>query len=258
MLTLFIVKNGRPYYYMAASDFEFRYRFWIFGALFCLAFVTYNIDHRNTGAALTEWFAGLRGTTATAMDYQATFAFAALFCVAAALIRTWATAYLKPEVMVDEQIHTTSLVADGPYRYVRNPLYFGNILLAIGVGFMASRTGFAILLLAMILFDYRLILREESELVVSQGKPFQAYRAAVPRLLPALRPKLPPGGNLPNWKEGLLGEAFMWIIAASVVTFALSLNLNAYFIVLASSFVVYAICLAVIKHRQKQKLGRLH
>lgn len=49
---------------------------------------------------------------------------------------------------------------------------------------------------------------------------------------------------MPIWKEGLLGEAFMRMIATSVVTFALSLNLNAYFIVLASSFVVYAICLA--------------
>ena len=43
---------------MAASDIEFRYRFWIFGALFCLAFVTYSIEHHNTGAALTEWIAG--------------------------------------------------------------------------------------------------------------------------------------------------------------------------------------------------------
>ena len=160
--------------------------------------------------------------------------------------------------MVDERIHTTSLVADGPYLYVRNPLYFGNILLAIGIGFMARRTGFAILLLGMILFDYRLILRKESELAVSQGRRFQAYCAAVPRLLPALRPKIPPGGNVPNWKEGMLGEAFIWMIPTSVVTFTLSLNLNAYFIVAASSFVVYAICLAaVIKHRQKQKLGGL-
>lgn len=55
-----------------------------------------------------------------------------------------------------------------------------------------------------------------------------------------------------------MGEAFIWMIAASVVTFALTLNLSAYFIVLASSFVVYAICLAVIKHRQKQKLGGLY
>ena len=45
---------------------------------------------------------------------------------------------------------------------MRNPLYFGNILLAIGLGLMASRTGFVILVLGMILFDYRLTEEEQS------------------------------------------------------------------------------------------------
>jgi hypothetical protein len=175
----------------------------------------------------------------------------ALFCIAAALVRTWGTAYLNPEVMVDMQMHSSRLVADGPYRYVRNPLYFGNILLAIGFGLMAGRIGFAILVLGMIAFDYRLILQEEAGIAASQGDSFRAYCAAVPRLLPALRPKLPSGGGLANWRGGLLGEAFMWVMAAAVVAFAITLNLNVYFVVLAASFVVYAGCLAIIKQRKK-------
>jgi hypothetical protein len=146
---------------------------------------------------------------------------------------------------------SSRLLADGPYRYVRNPLYFGNILLAIGFGLMASRIGFAILVLDMIVFDYRLILREEAGIAASQGDGFRAYCAAVPRLLPALRPKLPPGGAVPNWRGGLLGEAFMWVMAAAVVAFVITLNLNVYFVVLAASFVVYAICLAIIRRRKK-------
>jgi len=236
---------------MASSNFEFKYRFWIFGALFCVAFSSYSIDHQNTGAMLAEWIARLRGTTATTMDYHAIFAVAALFCIAAALVRTWGTAYLDPEVMVDMQMHSSRLVADGPYRYVRNPLYFGNILLAIGFGLMASRIGFAVLVLGMVAFDYRLILREEAGIAASQGDSFRAYCAAVPRLLPALRPKLPTGGGVPNWRGGLLGEAFMWVMAAAVVAFAITLNLNVYFVVLAASFVVYAICLAIIRRRKK-------
>ena len=236
---------------MASSNFEFKYRFWIFGALFCVAFSSYSIDHQNTGAMLAEWIARLRGTTATTMDYHAIFAVAALFCIAAALVRTWGTAYLDPEVMVDMQMHSSRLVADGPYRYVRNPLYFGNILLAIGFGLMASRIGFAVLVLGMVAFDYRLILREEAGITACQGDSFRAYCAAVPRLLPALRPKLPTGGGVPNWRGGLLGEAFMWVMAAAVVAFAITLNLNVYFVVLAASFVVYAICLAIIRRRKK-------
>ena len=236
---------------MASSNFEFKYRFWIFGALFCIAFSSYSIDQQNTGAMLAEWIARLRGTTSTTMDYHAIFAVAALFCIAAALVRTWGTAYLDPEVMVDMQMHSSRLVADGPYRYVRNPLYFGNILLAIGFGLMASRIGFAVLVLGMVAFDYRLILREEAGIAASQGDSFRAYCAAVPRLLPALRPKLPTGGGVPNWRGGLLGEAFMWVMAAAVVAFAITLNLNVYFVVLAAAFVVYAICLAIIRRRKK-------
>lgn len=137
------------------------------------------------------------------------------------------------------------------YRYVRNPLYFGNILLAIGFGLMASRIGFVILVLGMLLFDYRLILREEAGIAMNQGDSFRAYCAAVPRLLPSLRPQLASGGRVPNWPDGFLGEAFMWVMVASVATFAITLNMNVFFVVLASSFVVYAICLAIIKRRHK-------
>jgi protein-S-isoprenylcysteine O-methyltransferase Ste14 len=236
---------------MVASNFEFKYRFWIFGACFWIAFSSYSLDHQNAGAALVAWIARLGGATVTDADYHLIFAIAALFCLAAALLRTWGTAYLNPEIMVDMQLHTSRLVADGPYRYVRNPLYLGNILLGIGFGLMASRIGFVILVAAMIFFDYRLILREEAGITASQGDSYRAYCAAVPRLLPAWRAKLPAAGRAPNWPDGFLGEAFMWVLAASVVAFAVTLNQTVFYVVLASAFVVYAICLAIIKMRRK-------
>lgn len=236
---------------MAASNFEFKYRFWIFGALFWMAFASYAFDKQNAAAALVNGIAYLRGTRATDAQAQLLLAVGALFCLAAALLRTWATAYLNPEVMVDMQMHTSRLVADGPYRYVRNPLYLGNILLAVGFGLMASRSGFAILLGGMILFDYRLILREEAGITASQGESYRAYCAVVPRLLPALRPRLPAAGRVPNWADGFLGEAFMWVMALSVVVFAITLKQTVFFAVLGSAFVVYAICLAIIRKRRK-------
>jgi hypothetical protein len=181
------------------------------------------------------------------------FFIAALFCLAAAALRTWATAYLNPEVMVDRKVHTSRLVADGPYRYVRNPLYFANILLAVGFGLMATRIGFFILVIGMILFGYRLILREESGIVATQGESYRAYCAAVPRLLPALAPKLPSAGASPKWADGFLGEAFMWTMAASVLVFAITLNQVAFFVVLAAAFVVHAICVGIILRRRKQE-----
>ncbi|HEX2715284.1 MAG TPA: isoprenylcysteine carboxylmethyltransferase family protein, partial [Candidatus Acidoferrales bacterium] len=70
------------------------------------------------------------------------FAFAAFLLVVAALIRTWASSYLHAGVVYAAEVKTESLVADGPYRRVRNPLYFANVLMAIGMGALMSRAGF--------------------------------------------------------------------------------------------------------------------
>jgi len=78
-------------------------------------------------------------------------------------------------------------VADGPYRHLRNPLYLGTILLAVAIGTMASRIGFLVLTVGMILFVYRLILREEANLLRSQGESYRRYFEAVPRLIPRSR-----------------------------------------------------------------------
>ncbi len=241
----------------AASDFEFKNRFWIIGAIFGVAFWAYGIDHQTSGAVLAEWIAHLRGSAATASDYRWVFGAAALFAVVAAAIRTWATAYLNAEVMIAGGVQTSRLVADGPYRYVRNPLYFGNVLLAIGFGMMASRIGCAVLIVGMVVFVYRLILREEAGIAASQGDAYRAYCAAVPRLLPALRPRVPSANGAPDWTDGLLGEAFMWVLAASLVAFAVSLRQQIFFAVLASSFVVYAICLVIIKRRRKREDSKI-
>jgi len=235
---------------MGASDFEFRYRFWFFGAIFFFAFGSYNLDHVNASQALIEWIARLRGVAAADWQYHAIFAMAALLCIANAAVRTWATAYLHPEVMVDGRLHTTRLVADGPYRHVRNPLYFGNVLLAIGFGMMASRAGFVILVAGMMVYSYRLILREEAGILASRGESYRAYCAAVPRLLPAMRPRLASSGAKPNWSDGFLGEAFMWVLALSVLAFAVVLNRKVFFVVLGAAYVVYAVCYAMIRRRQ--------
>ena len=238
---------------MGASDFEFKHRFWIFGAIFFFAFGSYNLDRVNAGQAFVDWIERLRGAPAADWQYHAIFGIAAMFCIATAALRTWATAYLNPEVMTDKRLHTSRLVADGPYRYVRNPLYFGNVLLGIGFGFMASRVGFFILALGMIVFVYRLILREEAAIAASQAESYTAYIAVVPRLLPALHPRLASSGAQPNWRDGLLGEAFMWILAAALVVFAITLSLPIYFVVLVSAFVVHALCYALIRKRRKTK-----
>ncbi len=108
------------------------------------------------------------------------------------------------------------------------------------------------LVLGILFFSYRLILREEAGITASQGESYRAYCAAVPRLFPSLTPKLPASGAKPKWADGLLGEAFMWLLAISVIAFMITLNQRIFFFVLASAFVAYGLCYAVIRVRQKK------
>lgn len=113
-----------------------------------------------------------------------------------------------------------------------------------------SRIGSVVMLVGMIVYNYRLILREEAGIRAEQGEIYRAYCAAVPRLWPALHPKLPSAGAIPNWSGGFLGEAFMWVMAFSVAAFAVTLKLPVFFVVLGSAYVVYFVCGAIIRKRQ--------
>jgi protein-S-isoprenylcysteine O-methyltransferase Ste14 len=215
---------------MRATPFEFRHRWWVIFSIFILAFLAYQIDSKNAAVALADWIASRLGKTANDDWYRLTFGAASLLCFIAALLRTWGTSYLHADVMRDSRVHTERLLADGPYRYVRNPLYLGNILLAIGVGLMASRTGFFILVLGMIVFVLRLIGREEADLGRDQGDAYQRYRAAVPRLVPSLVPRLPSAGHAPEWGQALRVESMYWLMAVAVAVFAVTLNLKLFWV----------------------------
>jgi protein-S-isoprenylcysteine O-methyltransferase Ste14 len=211
-----------------ATLFEFRQRWWVIFCIFFTAFFAYAVDHMNCGQAIADGLAKLLGTAATRNSYRLVFAFGALLVAVAALLRTWGTSYLQAEVMRDARVHTEKLLADGPYRHVRNPLYLGNILMALGLGLMASRTGFIILAVGMTVFVLRLILREEGELLRGQGEPYRRYCAAVPRLMPAILSRVPPAGNIPQWGRAFRAELMYWLMALALAAFAVTLNMKVF------------------------------
>src|SRR5271163_3830190 len=183
---------------MPATNFEFRYRFYIVSLIFWIGFSCSGIDHRNAG----ESVASLLGFSSK-LAIQLVFGFGALIVAIGAAIRTWAAAYIHSDVVHDMELHSERLVADGPYRYVRNPLYLGVLLLSAGMGLLASRLGWFVLLAANTLFYMRLALREEGALTATQGESYLAYKKAVPRIVPSLTPRLPSAGRTPHW-----GQAF--------------------------------------------------
>jgi hypothetical protein len=97
------------------------------------------VDHQNSTATLAHWLGDGLTRNANFITHLL-FVFAAFLLVVAALIRTWASLCLQANVAYAAEVKTESLVAHGPYRRVRNPLYFGNVSMAIGMGAMMSRT----------------------------------------------------------------------------------------------------------------------
>jgi protein-S-isoprenylcysteine O-methyltransferase Ste14 len=208
---------------MRASDFEFRYRALLIAAIFFLGFWAYAIDHINLVQAIVHRTVGENSPHASLLTHLL-FAFGTLLVALAALIRTWGAAYLNSSVVHDAKLHADVLVADGPYRYVRHPLYLGGIVSAPGIGLMASRLGFVIIVVGLTLLYIRLAGREEAELEKQHGSIFDEFRRRVPCLLPSLVPRVPPGGAKPRWGQAFRGEAFMWGFAILMATFTVTSN----------------------------------
>lgn len=221
----------------AGTTFEFKFRVWFFALLFCLSFLCYSFDKNNVTHTAANWLMNKFPRFDDTTWARIIFSGAAALIFIGALIRTWGTAYLRSSVMTDSKLHTERLLADGPFRHVRNPLYFGNILLAFGMGTTMSIEGFFVLVIGMYIIVYRLILREESELSESQGESYCAYCAAVPRLLPSIFPRVAAAGNVPHWLDGFLGELMFWLLGTSVVVLAVTLNGVAFECVLGAAFV---------------------
>jgi protein-S-isoprenylcysteine O-methyltransferase Ste14 len=235
-----------------ATSWEFKNRAVVFGLIFACSFACYSLDPQNSTAALANWLETKLGIDANVLA-RLLFALAACLLVIAAFIRTWASAYLRADVVYASEVKTESLVADGPYRHVRNPLYFANLFLALGLGAMMNRIGFFVAVLAMLVFCYRLIFREEADLEASQGEPYKRYQRAVPRIWPSLRPRVTSAGRRVNWAEGYKAEFWCWGCAVSVAAFALTLNTTVFFVILAVSLAVFWFSSSILQKKTNSR-----
>lgn len=83
---------------------------------------------------------------------------------------------------------TTTLVTSGPYSVVRNPLYLGSLLAAIGLGLVSENLLFLGLIVLMFVAYYPwVVLGEEDRLRTVHGSDFEAYCFSTPRFIPAFR-----------------------------------------------------------------------
>lgn len=146
-----------------------------------------------------------------------------LLVVLGLAVRLWASGHL---------IKNVALITSGPYRYTRNPLYLGRLLIFSGLCVMA-RLPFglnwgALVAGLVVFFAYYLPRKERVEparLAALHGESFERYRREVPALWPRLRPYPADAGRWSAQRARLNREH--WMIAG-ILTATLYLFWRAY------------------------------
>jgi hypothetical protein len=130
----------------------------------------------------------------------------ALAALLGAVLRVWGAAYLGYSTVHHGEMQGGAVMAAGPFRYVRNPLYLGAWFMMLAICLLMTPSGALFTMALITIFYLRLILGEEAFLTATLGEPYKEYLRAVPRLLPRLRSSLPASQAKPHWLPAALTE----------------------------------------------------
>jgi len=139
---------------------------------------------------------GLPARTALALGFLA----AAAFCAAASFLRIWGGSVLTSRRMMSFRVKADAVCASGPYRIVRNPIYFADFLAFSGFTLCLPPVGLTLPLLLYAHYS-QLISYEEKTLGGIRGREYEEYRRRVPRLIPDLR-------RFPEWRPAFREVVF--------------------------------------------------
>ncbi len=125
--------------------------------------------------------------------------------------RLWGVSYAGSETRTTGGVGGTYLVVSGAFAQVRNPLYFGNLLIYTGIGVMsmALYPYLLIIALAFFIWQYSVIIKEEENYLRKKfGNHYEDYCNQVPRWIPTFSKYKNPGLPQPefNLKAGLKSE----------------------------------------------------
>lgn len=152
-----------------------------------------------------------------------------LVALAGEALRVWAVGYSGRTTRADT-VTAPLLVTAGPYSKIRNPLYVGNAMIALGfwIAFSGRLSIWASLLLllwvaALVVGVYAAIVPlEEAYLSDVFGPAYRRYQENVPRVLPVKKP-LPPRQQLGRWHGQVILKAEVITLGYFVLMVALVL-----------------------------------
>lgn len=194
----------RAFFFMAAAWIGILIGDWIWRLL------------GHTGVSIFEnvvWYQGVEGARILLM-------LAILPMLGGVALRIWASSYVHARTVLTRTADNDRLVTTGPFRFVRNPLYLGNLLILVGFIPIATPMGALLMFVTAFLAMRLAALREERALGISFGKRYIAYAAVVPRWFPRLN-RLRSGSERANLREGMRSEVTaLGLVAAELIGLA--------------------------------------
>jgi protein-S-isoprenylcysteine O-methyltransferase Ste14 len=175
-----------------------------------------------------EWLAlelSRSGAISFGIATTAVIIVAAVMALAGVVFRVWGTAYLGPGTVSNMNMRAGRVMADGPYRFVRNPLYIGLWCMVAAMTFLMPVTGAAVSIALITIFLIRLTLGEEAFLKKQLGDSYAAYLHAVPRFIPRLRGAPAPAGTQARWLRAVLAELAPLGVLVSIVVYSRNYDL---------------------------------
>lgn len=134
-----------------------------------------------------------------------------LIAMTGELVRLWGVSFAGSETRTTGDVGGSRLIISGPFSYLRNPLYLGNILLYTGLGVMSYAIFPYLQIFGIIFFSfqyYTIIKEEEKYLYETFGNEYREYTKNVRRFIPRLTPYRNASVDQPeyNIRKGLKSE----------------------------------------------------
>lgn len=139
-------------------------------------------------------------------------ALGAAVSLAGLIIRAWAAGHLKKE---------KELAVSGPYRYSRNPLYFGNLILGLSLAAGSGSTVVVIIFASYFLVFYPVIILTERERMKKLfPEKYKEYIKHVPLFFPWRKPHACQDRVKFSWSQyganreyrALVGSLVYWVV----------------------------------------------
>ena len=134
-------------------------------------------------------------------------------------IRFWGVAHAGGATRT-RNVGAPELVTSGPFGYVRNPLYIGNMVMYAGAAVIAN-VWIPYLVLGVLFyfaFQYYFIVKlEEQKLQELFKDEYTKYTRSVRRFVPHLRPVQAPNPSQPNFIDALRSEKSTFMSFSTIV-----------------------------------------